>query len=77
MATVQVRNVDEAAYEVLRQRAAASGRSLQEYLRLSLERLAAEPTISESLASVRADLRWSKQPSMDDIVDLQRADRDR
>lgn len=44
MATVQIRNLADPAYQVLKARAEASGRSLQEYLRLLLEaEAAAEP----------------------------------
>lgn len=77
MKTVQIRNLDDEAYAVLRRRAAASGRSLQEFLRLVLERHASEPTVSEALAKARADFVWSDGPGMDDIVAVQRAGRER
>lgn len=77
MATVQIRNLDDDAYAVLKRRAAASGRSLQEFLRLALERQAAEPTVEEALAAARADLAWTDVPPMADIVEAQRADRRR
>ncbi|WP_067433530.1 FitA-like ribbon-helix-helix domain-containing protein [Nocardioides jensenii] len=77
MATVQIRNLDDDAYAVLKGRAAASGRSLQEFLRLMLERQAAEPTVDEALAAARVDLSWSDAPAMVDIVEAQRADRRR
>jgi plasmid stability protein len=80
MATVQVRNLDDAAYAVLKQRAAVSGRSLQEYLRVLLEQQAAEPTVAEALARVRVDIAWTDgevAPTMADIVAIQRAGRAR
>lgn len=78
MATVQIRNLDDAAYGVLRRRAAASGRSLQEYLRLLLEDQAHREPMSEVLGRVRADLVWSEDAvSLAEIADLQRAGRER
>lgn len=77
MATVQIRNLDDAAYAVLRRRAAESGRSLQEFLRLTLEEQAGVPTVDEALSAARADLAWSDGPEMDDIVAVQRAGRER
>ncbi|QKW07676.1 hypothetical protein HUT18_16100 [Streptomyces sp. NA04227] len=73
MATVQIRNLDDAAYDILRRRAAASGRSLQEYLRVQLEEQAARPTVSEAIARVRA--RVEGDVPMADIVELQRQER--
>lgn len=73
MATVQIRNLDDDAYAILRRRAADSGRSLQEYLRVELERVALRPTVAEALARARAEL--TTEVSMDDIVALQRQER--
>jgi plasmid stability protein len=73
MATVQIRNLDDSAYEILRRRAAASGRSLQEYLRLRLEEEARQPTVDEVLQEAQADL--PGQVSMEDIVAIQREGR--
>jgi antitoxin FitA len=53
--TVQIRNLDDATYEKLRARAAASGLSLTQYLRRELEHLASVATMAEILE--RAD-RW-------------------
>lgn len=73
MATVQIRNIDDTAYAILRRRAADSGRSLQEYLRLELERSARKPTVSEAIAMAREGLSSaSGEVSMDDIVAEQR-----
>lgn len=69
MATVQIRNLDDEAYAVLKKRAAASGRSLQEYLRIELESLATGESMSEALARIRADLRWEGPPlTMEEIL---------
>ncbi|MBV9026305.1 MAG: antitoxin [Streptomycetaceae bacterium] len=70
MATVQIRNLKDEAYAILRRRAEESGRSLQEYLRIRLEEEAAQPTIEEVLAEARASL--SSSVSMEDILAVQR-----
>ena len=44
---VQVRDVPESVHRVLKARAAADGVSLSEFLRVTLERAAATPTIGE------------------------------
>jgi plasmid stability protein len=75
MATVQIRNLDDAAYAVLRRRAGESGRSLQEYLRLELEETARRPTVAEAFALIRS--RLTDEVSVDDIVTAQRQDRTR
>lgn len=49
MPTVQVKDVPASTHAVLRRRAAASGRSLQEYLRARLIEEADTPTIDEVL----------------------------
>ncbi|MGE5829779.1 MAG: FitA-like ribbon-helix-helix domain-containing protein [Micromonosporaceae bacterium] len=54
MATVQVRNLDEETYRVLRTRAATAGKSLQEYLRELLTEAARRPTLEEVFARVEA-----------------------
>lgn len=70
MATVQIRNLDDDAYAILRRRAADSGRSLQEYLRIELERTARKPSVAEAIEMARADL--TGEVSVDDVVALQR-----
>ena len=75
MATVQIRNLDDAAYATLKQRAARSGRSLQEYLRLLLEEEATRPSNAEIVERLRADIGWSTGVSVDMITEVQRADR--
>ncbi|WP_431043348.1 FitA-like ribbon-helix-helix domain-containing protein [Streptomyces sp. P1-3] len=73
MATVQIRNLDDEAYAILRRRAAESGRSLQEYLRMRLERDALQPTIDEALGAARDGL--TSSVSMEDILAAQREGR--
>jgi len=43
MATIQIRDVSEDAYEVIRRRARASGQSIQAYMKKQVERMANEP----------------------------------
>ncbi|MCW2787230.1 MAG: hypothetical protein JWP74_3747 [Marmoricola sp.] len=77
MATVQIRNLDDDAYDVLKTRAAASGRSLQEYLRVSLEEMARKQSVRDALDRVRADLAGTEDSvTLADIVAIQRAGRD-
>ena len=80
MATVQIRNLDDKAYEILKKRAALQGQSLQEYLRLMLERRARQNDAGEVLARVRAEMAWGEGevgPTMEEIVEIQRGLRDR
>jgi antitoxin FitA len=53
--TVQIRELDDEVYTVLRTRAAAEDLSLSQYLRRELTRVAAVPTMAELLE--RADRR--------------------
>ena len=43
VATIQVRDVSEEAYEVIRLRARRAGQSIQGYMKKQIERLAREP----------------------------------
>lgn len=54
MATIQIREIPENAYEVIRQRARASGRSIQSYMRDVVVDLASRPTAEEILDMMRA-----------------------
>ena len=57
MATIQIREIPEDAYETIRKRARASGRSIQSYMRDVVVDFASHPTTDEALAmmeSVRA-----------------------
>lgn len=50
MPSVQIKNVPEDVHAVLRQRAAAAGQSLQEYLLARLSEDARQPSLEEVLA---------------------------
>lgn len=52
MATIQIRDVSEEAYEVIRRRARAAGQSIQAYMKLAVEQLASEPDDDESFADL-------------------------
>jgi len=66
--TIQIRDVDEQAYTVLRTRAAAENLSLAAYLKRQLEDLASRPTMAELLA--KADQRRAETGGVrtEDIV---------
>lgn len=51
---ITIRDVPEKVRDELASRAALQGRSMQEYLRLELERMASRPTIDGWLDRVRA-----------------------
>ena len=58
MATIQIREIPEDAYEVIRKRARASGQSIQSYMRDVVVEVANRPTVEEILAMMekaRAD----------------------
>ena len=52
MATIQVRDISEETYEVIRRRARSSGQSIQAYMKREVERLAREPTDDEIFAQI-------------------------
>lgn len=56
MATIQVREVPEDLYEVLRRRARRAGQSLQAYMRDQVVMLAERPTKEEALEQVETVL---------------------
>lgn len=56
---ITIRDVPERVRHELAARAAAQGRSMQEYLRIALERLVARPTADAWLAQVRKRKRAS------------------
>ena len=72
---VQIRNVDDETYELLRDRAAAAGLSLTQFLRRELARLASTPTMAEIIA--RADRRRAQGGGVphDVLVAAMEADR--
>lgn len=57
VATIQVREVPEEAYEVLRRRARRAGQSIQAYMRDQVVALAARPTKEEAVESIETILR--------------------
>jgi antitoxin FitA len=62
VATIQIREVPEAAYEVIRKRARASGRSIQSYMRDVVVDFAAHPTTDEVLATIESALEGRDTP---------------
>lgn len=62
MATIQVREIPEDAYEVIRRRARASGRSIQSYMRDVVVEFAHRPTTEEMLAEMAAVRELSDSP---------------
>ncbi len=56
MATIQVREVPEDLYEVLRRRARRAGQSMQAYMRDQLVALAEQPTKQEAIEEIEAIL---------------------
>ena len=74
MPSVQIKDVPPDVHSVLRQRAAAAGQSLQEYLLGRLVAEARRPTLDELLR--RAEGRAGGSTSMADATQLIRQDRD-
>jgi plasmid stability protein len=56
MATIQVREVPEDLYEVLRRRARRAGQSMQAYMRGQVVALAEQPTKEEAIEEIEAVL---------------------
>jgi|KBSSwiStaDraftv2_1062776.scaffolds.fasta_scaffold1834189_2 plasmid stability protein len=54
--SITIRNVPDEVRNELAARAARSGRSLQEFLRLELESMAAKPSVEDWLARVRENV---------------------
>ncbi len=52
MATIQIRDISEDAYEVIRRRARAAGQSIQAYMKRQVEQMANEPDASDLLADL-------------------------
>ncbi len=73
MSTLQVRDVPAETHRTLKARAAASGRSLSDYVLEILEREAQHPTLDELLDRVRA--RGAVELG-DAVTRMLRADRD-
>jgi plasmid stability protein len=56
MATIQVREIPEDLYEVLRRRARSAGQSMQAYMHDQIVRLAQRPTKEEAVEQIEAVL---------------------
>jgi len=73
---ITVRDVPEKVRDELAARAALQGKSMQEYLRAELERLASRPSIDSWLEQVRKRKRASQtRISANDILQNRDADR--
>jgi antitoxin FitA len=70
MATIQVREVPEELYEVLRRRARRAGQSMQAYMRDQLLALAGRPTKEEAIEEIEAVLKRVRagEPTATSIV---------
>jgi plasmid stability protein len=76
MTSITIRNVPEDTRDELAARAARSGRSLQEYVRLHLVELARKPDVNELLATIRdRKRRTGSRLSADEILSYRDADR--
>ncbi len=62
MATIQIREIPEDAYEVIRKRARAAGRSIQSYMRDWIIEFAGCPTTDEVLAIMESVREASDTP---------------
>ena len=73
---ITIRDVPEKVRDELAARAALQGKSMQEYLRSELERMAARPSVGAWLEQVRKRKRATKrQVSSRQILDSREADR--
>ena len=73
---ITIRDVPEDVRDELASRAARQGRSMQEFLRHSLESLASKPSPDQWLATVRQHKRLSRaRISGDDILEARDQDR--
>jgi plasmid stability protein len=76
MTAITIRSVPEDIRDELAARAARSGRSLQEYLRLELIRLASRPDPADLIARVRErKSRLGTRLSAEEIIELRDMDR--
>ena len=77
MATIQVREIPEDAYEVLRRRARRAGQSIQAYMRDQVVAMAGRLTKEEAVAAIEATLKRAEvtEPSTESIVSDLAADR--
>lgn len=73
---ITIRNVSNEVRNVLAARAARSGKSMQEYLREELERLARRPSLDEWLSRVRSQKELGRRTVTSDVI-LAHRDADR
>ena len=73
--SITIRHVPDTTRDALAERAARSGRSMQEYLAAELQRLATEPTVDDWLADARRSAQGNPPLSVDDLVGEIEADR--
>ena len=52
MATIQIRDISEDAYEIIRRRSRAAGQSIQAYMKKAIERMARQPDDDEIFADL-------------------------
>ncbi|MCY3849304.1 MAG: hypothetical protein OXF75_00700 [Acidimicrobiaceae bacterium] len=52
MATIQIRDISEDTYEIIRRRARAAGQSIQVYMKRAIERMARQPDDDELFANL-------------------------
>lgn len=75
MATIQIREIPDDAYEVMRRRARVSGKSLQKYMRDVVVELASGPTVDEALAQMATIRRGTAEVTRESILAGLDADR--
>lgn len=73
--SITIRQIPDHTRDVLAERAARSGRSLQEYLWTELQRLAAEPSVDDWLSTARGFAAGNSSESADRILTDLDADR--
>ncbi len=52
MATIQIRDISEDTYEIIRRRARAAGQSIQAYMKQTIEHMARQPDDDEIFADL-------------------------
>ncbi|HEY9350496.1 MAG TPA: hypothetical protein VIP75_07380 [Acidothermales bacterium] len=77
MATIQIRDVPETAYETIRLRARRAGQSIQSYMRDQVIAFASQPTKAEAVAAIEAMLDRDDRPDVEvaTLLDDLHADR--
>ncbi|MBI5161686.1 MAG: antitoxin [Micrococcales bacterium] len=75
MATIQIRDIPDESYEVIRTRSRAAGRSIQSYMRELVMDFAARPSATEALAYMASRRGPGPGPSREEILSALDADR--